>query len=117
MDLNNKIEYLQRLGTKTELKDIIEKAILIRVNNNKDLISFIDSINDYGKRNSLKLSISCLLAENNFPFQFRIIHQKTINSFYILIYKVISEELYFNMLVKKEVVNSNDIHFEEVYKC
>lgn len=115
MDLNNKIEYYQRLGHKTEIRTVIKKGILIRVKSETDLKDFVESLESYGRENRIKFSTVGLLAETEFPFQFRIVHQEMINSFYTLIYRAISENLYMDMILKNTAINSYDIHFEESY--
>lgn len=113
MNLNNKIAYYQRLGNKTEFKDIIKKSVLIRVDSQNNLESFIKSIEKYEKSNDIIIPKNILLSETFFPFQFRINFSEEKNIFYLLIYKSISERLYEKLLIEEKAINSLNIHYEK----
>lgn len=116
MDLNNRIAYLQRLGDKTEIKDVINNNILIRIESNIEMDIFIRNAEKYALDNNFKLSLNLLLSNSSYPTQIRFIKTPLKNSYGVLIFGAISNMLLESMFKEKKAVNSNKIHFEESFE-
>lgn len=118
MDLNTRIEYLQRLGNKTELKDILNNNILIRIWTQEEAEIFVKALEIYKKNNDVYFNSHSILEYNSYPTQIRFVRELSSlnpNRFNLLIYGAISDSMLIRMMEDNKAINCNMIHFEEKF--
>lgn len=113
MDLNSKIEYLQRLGDKTEFKDILNNNTLIRILFPGQVEGFVKELDMYGKRNGVTFNSEALLDYRIYPTQIRFMPTKNNTKFNVLVFGSIGDLLLENLLKGNKAISVEKIHFEK----